>query len=165
MKNLLKLCVLPIAALLSAGDRLIRGPRYEFANIAVGTHPTGCITKLADAPLARRHLVVRIGSAITHVAVAGAADLALGVVDDEAEAAEDPVNVQLLGQKEGTVLMVASAAIAAGALVVTAADGKIRTLPVATGTYNIIGRALEAAGADNDVIEVAHCFPIQRVVA
>lgn len=165
MKKFFQVCGLLIAAAVSAGDRLFRGPRYEFCNIAEGTHPTGCITKLADVALTRRHLLVKIGTDASHIAINTASDIALGVVDDEAEAAEDPVNVQLLGQKEGTILMVASAAITAGAMVVSAADGKIRTLPGTTGNYYIIGRALEAAGADGDVIEVAHSFPVLRAVA
>lgn len=165
MKQFFQLCGLLLAAVLSSGHRLLRGSQYEFCNIAEGTHPTGCVTKLADVALTRRHLLVKIGTDASHIAINTASDIALGVVDDEAEAAEDPVNVQLLGQKEGTILMVASAAITAGAMVVSAADGKIRTLPGTTGNYYIIGRALEAAGADGDVIEVAHSFPVLRAVA
>jgi hypothetical protein len=165
MKKLIHLCGLAIAGLLSAGDRLFRGPRYEFSNIAEGTYPTGCMTRLADVALTRRHLLVKIGTDINHIAINTASDIPLGVADDEAAAAEDDVNVQLLGQKEGTVLMVAGAAITAGAFVVGTAAGKVITLPATTGTYYIVGRALEAAGADLDVINVAHCFPILRVVA
>jgi hypothetical protein len=161
LKNLIHLAT----AALAAAVRIDRRTHYEFANIAEGTFENGCMTRLTDAAITRRHLVVAVGTDINHVALAGVSSIPLGVVDDEAEAAEDPVNVQLLGNKPGTVLMVASAAITAGAQVVTAADGKIRTLPVATGTYHIIGRALEAAGADNDVINVQHCYPTQRVVA
>lgn len=164
MKNLLQRCGLAIAGLLSAGDRLFRGPRYEFCNIAEGTYPDGCMSRLADVALTRRHLLVKIGTDINHVAINTASDIPLGVVDDEAEAAEDPVNVQLLGQKPGTVLVVAGAAITAGAFVVGTAAGKVITLPGTTGSYYIIGRALEAAGADLDVINIAHCFPILRVV-
>lgn len=157
--------VAAIAAIAAIGDRLLGCPRYEFANIGEGTYQTGNMTRLADAALSTRHLVVKIGSDINHVAVAGAADIALGVANDASEAAEDPVNVQILGVAEGTILMTAGAAITAGDMVVTTSSGKIRTLPSGAGTYYIIGRALEAAGADGDVINVAHCFPIQRVVA
>lgn len=165
MKKFFQVCALLIAAAVSAGDRLFRGPRYEFCNIAEGTHPTGCITKLADVALTRRHLLVKIGTDADHIAINTASDIALGVVDDKAEAAEDAVNVQLLGQKEGTILMVAGAAIAAGAMVVGTAAGKVITLPASTGTYYILGRALAAAAADGDEVEIAHSFPIQRVVA
>jgi hypothetical protein len=60
--------------------------------------------------------------------------------------------------------MVASAAITLGDFVVSAAGGKIRTLPGTTGTYYIVGRALQAAGADLDVIEIDPMPVIQRVV-
>lgn len=156
--------VAAIAAIAAIGDRLLGCPRFEFANIGEGTYQTGNMSRLADAALSTRHLCVKIGSDVNHVAVAAAADIALGVANDAAEAAEDPVNVQILGRADGTILMTASGAIALGAMVVTDASGKIRTLPGTTGTYYIIGRALEAAGADGDVINVAHCFPIQRVV-
>jgi hypothetical protein len=165
MKQFFQLCGLLIAAVLSSGHRLLRGSQYEFCNIAEGTFPTGCMTKLADVALTRRHLLVKIGTDANHVAINTASDIPLGVADDEAELAEDPVNVQLLGQKEGTILMVAGAAITAGAFVVGTAGGKIITLPGTTGSYYIIGRAMEAAGADLDVINVAHCFPTLRVVA
>ena len=154
-----------IAAVAAVGARFLGGPRFEFANIGEGTYQNGVMSRLTDAAIATRHMCVKFGSDVNHVALAGAGDLTLGVTSDAAEAAEDPVNVQILGVTNGTVLMTASAAIAAGALVVTSATaGKIRTLPGTTGTYLIIGMALEAAAADGDVINVAHCFPIQRVV-
>jgi predicted RecA/RadA family phage recombinase len=135
-------------------------------NIAEGVHGDGCITKLTDAALATRNVLVKIGSDISHVAVTTAGtEIPLGVVNDEASAAEENVNVQLLGQKQGTVLMVASAAITAGDLVVAAANGKIATLSASAGTYYIVGRALNAATTDGDLVEVAHCLPVQRVVS
>lgn len=135
-------------------------------NIAEGVHGDGCVTKLTDAALATRNLLVKIGSDISHVAVTTAAtEIPLGFVNDEATAAEEYVNVQLLGSKQGTVLAVASAAITAGDLVVAAANGKIATLSAGAGTYYIVGRALNAAGADGDLVEVAHCLPVQRVVS
>lgn len=153
-----------LACIAACADWALGRERYEFANIGEGTYQTGNMSRLADAALATRHLCVKVGSDVNHVAVAAAADIALGVSNDAAEAAEDPVNVQILGRADGTILMTASGAIALGAMVVTDASGKIRTLPASTGTYYIIGRALEAAAADGDVINVAHCFPIQRVV-
>lgn len=158
--------VLALGAICSSIQRRVTGPRYEFANIAEGTSETGNRTYLADASHSTRHLVVKIGSDANHVALAGTGDIAIGVTDDQPEAAEDHVNVQLLGAKRGTVLMTASAPISAGDMVVTAASGKIRTLTgLGTGTYYIIGRALEAAGADGDVIQVSPTFPTQRVVS
>lgn len=145
--------------------RMSGGNLVVCCNIAEGVHGDGCITKLTDAALATRNVLVKIGSDISHVAVTTAAtEIPLGVVNDEASAAEENVNVQLLGQKQGTVLMVASAAITAGDLVVAAANGKIATLSGSAGTYYIVGRALNAATTDGDLVEVAHCLPVQRVV-
>lgn len=157
--------VLALGAIASSLQRLLTGPRHEFANIAEGTSETGNRTYLADASHSTRHLVVKIGSDANHVALCGTGDIALGVTDDQPDAAEDHINVQLLGAKRGTVLMTASAAITAGDMVVAAASGKIRTLTgLGSGTYYILGRAVEAAGADGDVIQVVPTFPIQRVV-
>lgn len=135
----------------------------RLANLGVSQH-VGSFTKRTDAAHALRYLLVKQGTDAAHVAIAGAADIPYGVATDEASAAEELVSVAILGAQDKTLPMVASAAIAADAFVVSAANGKIRTLPVAAGTYYIIGRALEAAGADEDVIEIASCFPIQRVV-
>lgn len=58
-----------------------------------------------------------------------------------------PVNVNLL---RPTVKVTAAGAITAGAAVYAAADGKVS----ASANGNALGLALQAAGADNDVIEV-----------
>lgn len=137
---------------------------YALANINEGVHDAGRITRKADAAIATRHFLVKVGSDANHIAVAGAADIPLGVCQDEPSAAEETCTVQLLGSTDRTLLMVASAAIVNDTFVVAAAGAKIRTLPATTGTYYIIGRALQAAAADGDVIEVDPCFPIQRVV-
>ena len=144
--------------------RLVRPTcRVEFANIAEGS-VAGKKTYAADAALAIRFVAVKLGSDANHVAVAGTADIAIGICTDNAEAAEDLVNVALLGSASETLKVTASAAIAAGDFVVTAANGKVRTLPATTGTYYIIGRALQAAAADLDVIEIDPMPTIQRVV-
>ena len=50
--------------------------------------------------------------------------------------------------------MVASAAIVQGALLEPAASGRVQTLGAGAGTHHVVGRALDAAGAAGDVIEV-----------
>ncbi len=135
-----------------------------FANVAEGIHESGNITKLSDGAITTRYLLAKIGTDIDHVDLAGTADIPLGVITDEASAAGLPVNVALFGAAAGTLKVVASAAITAGALVVSAASGKVRTLPGTTGTYYIIGRALVAASADGDIVEIAPMPCIQRVV-
>lgn len=129
------------------------GEIVRLANIAEGTHD-GNITKFAEAAITERHLLGKIGGAADRVAVAGAGDAPLGVITDEATVALDPVNVALLGASRSTLRMVASAAIAQGALVEPAANGRIQTLTGSVGNHHIVGRALDAASGAGDVIEV-----------
>ena len=132
----------------SRGEEIVR-----LANIAEGTHEGG-ITKFTDAAITERHLLGKIGSAADRIAVCGAADIPVGVITDEASAAAEAVSVSLLGSARGTVRMVASAAIAQGALLEPAASGRVQTLGAGAGTHHVVGRALDAAGVAGDVIEV-----------
>jgi hypothetical protein len=125
----------------------------RLANIAEGTH-AGSITKATDAAITERWLIGKIGSASDRVAICGAGEVPIGVITDEAAAAGELVSVSLLGSSSGTVRMVASAAIAQGALLEPAANGRVATLGIGAGTHHVIGRALDAAGAAGDVIEV-----------
>lgn len=134
-----------------------------FSNIAEGTH-AGAVTKQADGAITTRYLLGKIGSDINHVAVCGASDRPLGVLTDEAAAAEYYINVNLFGSAESTQRMVASEAITAGDLVYTAANGKVQNEPASAGTYYLVGRAITAAGADGDTIEVDTQEPIRVVV-
>lgn len=141
-----------------------RNPLTFLANVAEGTHENA-LTRLADAAITARFLLVKIGSDAAHVALAGVSDIPLGIATDEPAAAEDAVNVEVLGIGERTLLGVASAAIAAGDLLVPAANGKLRALPTSAGSYYVIGRALAAASADGDKVEFVPSFPVLRVVA
>lgn len=91
-----------------------------------------------------QHLRVKTTGALV---VATATDVELGTMDTPAVAA-GPCTVRLR-TAQGTRKMVASVAITKGNPVYAAAGGKI----AATGSV-FVGTALEAAGADNDVIEV-----------
>lgn len=82
------------------------------------------------------------------LAVAGTTDVELGTLE-EASFADLDVRAVRLRTAQGTAKMVASEAISAGAAVYAAASGKV----AATGTVRV-GLALEAATANNDVIEV-----------
>lgn len=149
-------------------NKLMTGRNLIFcANIAEGTHGDGCITKKTDAAQALRHVLVKVGSDIDHVAVTTAAtERPLGICDDEATAAEEIINVQMLGQKQGTMLVAAHGAIDAEAELVAAAAGRVDALDTGTnGTYYIVGRALNATTAQDQLIEMAHCFPTQRVIS
>jgi hypothetical protein len=125
----------------------------RLANIAEGTHE-GNITKATDAAITERWLLGKIGSASDRVAVCGVSDTPIGVITDEAAAAAELVNVALLGSARSTVRMVASAAITQGALLEPAASGRVATLGGGAGTHHVVGRALDAASAAGDVIEV-----------
>jgi hypothetical protein len=139
--------------MLAAIATLGMGQRVKLANIAEGTHD-GNITKETDAVLAERYVLAKIGSTAARVAVCGAADIPIGVITDEAAAIGDLVNVALFGSARSTLRMVASAAIAQGALVEPAANGRVATKGVGAGTHWVVGRALDAAAAAGDVIEV-----------
>jgi hypothetical protein len=132
-------------------------PRLYLANIAEGTHIDGILTKKTDAAIATRYLLGKFGTDGDHVAVAGAADTPLFVIEDEAGAAEDPVACKVLASCGGTVKMVndATGAIAVGDVLVAAAGGKVKKIAAGVGNYYVVGIALVAAAADGDVMEVA----------
>jgi hypothetical protein len=153
-----------LASCLAAINPIQRQRRVEFCNIAEGEHADGVKSYLADASHGSRFLVVKIGTDANHVALAAAADTnILGICTDQPSAAEDLVAVRLIGSGAGTVRVVASAAITAGADVVSAASGKVRTIPGTTGSYFVIGKALEAAAADGDIIQIAPLGYLNRV--
>jgi hypothetical protein len=132
-----------------------------------GTHATGRIGHLlADAALTTRYLLVKSGSDASHFAACGAGDKPLGICMDEPSAAEEPATVQFLGAVPGTVLMVGSEAIAAGADVFTAASGKVQDEPASVGTYYRVGRAVTACTGDGLTFEVVPCLPqLTKVIA
>jgi hypothetical protein len=138
--------------------------RLIAANIGEGTHETSALNKRADAAIATRHLLVKQGSDVNHIAVNGASDRPMGICPDSPTAAEDLVSVQLLGGVQGTQLMIASEAIAANAEVFTAANGKIQDEPTTAGIFYRVGVARTAAGADGDKVEVEPCVPERLVV-
>lgn len=123
---------------------------------AIQTHED-TITRIAEAELASRHLLVKQGSAANGVAVCGASDTPLGPVDNIITAADVTaavqVSVALLG-KGPTKKMLASGAINAGALVYAAASGKVAS----SGTV-IVGIALTATTGDAQVLEVLDFTP------
>lgn len=104
---------------------------------------TGTRPDTAAAAIAQ-HLRVKTPGALV---VAGVSDVAIGTMENAA-AAVGPATVRLR-TAQGTRKMVAAGAITAGEPVYAAANGKIAS----TGTV-YEGTALEAAAADNDVIEV-----------
>lgn len=96
--------------------------------------------------------LVQLSSGTVVVNTATATHIPIGVTLYAASAGE-PVAVKLLNHP-GTVEVVAAGALAAGAIAYAAADGEVSAIPVTSGTYRKIGVALEAATADQDVIEI-----------
>lgn len=129
-----------------------KGSELCFANIAEGTH-SGSITKLADAVIATRYLIVKTGSDAAHVAITTAAtDVPMGIATDESDAAEDPLAVSVLGCGASTLKVTLGGTVAKDDLLVSDAAGKAVALSTTGGVYWSIGVALQA-GASGDVIE------------
>lgn len=140
-----------------------RGAQFTaLANVGEGFQPP-VQTFLSDAAFASRYLLVKGGSDAAHVALTGVADIPKGFILDSTAAAEEPVSVSKFGLHKEGAKGVASGNIAVEALLVPGANGTIRTLPVAAGSYYIIGRATKAA-ADTDEVEYTPTFPVLRVV-
>lgn len=138
--------------------------RVRYNTLGDGTHHS--LSLRADAAIGTKHLLVKRGSDANHAAVvAAASDEPLGVCPDEADAAEDPVEVSLLGVAKRTVLMVAQGTIAADVDVYSYGDGTITTTPATTGTYWKVGKS-RSAGVANQEMEVEPCQPrLTKVVA
>lgn len=104
----------------------------------------GCITLKASDEITTAKVAVKVSAANT-MAVAGAADKAIGVL-------QDPVKAGEAGRVAvaGTTMVIAGAAISAGAFVKSGANGKVVTDSDGEG----FGIALEAATAANDIISV-----------
>ncbi|MDR3117377.1 MAG: hypothetical protein LBT98_02295 [Puniceicoccales bacterium] len=133
-----------------------------FSNVADGTHAGSC-TLTAGEALPRRHLLVALAGEAGTVKVAGAADLPIGTVDDEAVAG-DPIAVQFLGGGR-TLTMVAAEPIPQGAELAVGAGGKVQALATAAGSYVQVGLALAGAVAEGEPLEVLSRFPQKLTIA
>lgn len=163
------LCVLLILGLLFAWPRGFarRRPRKTFANAVVpGTVQThaGIVPRKLEAALTSRRLIVRKGTDDDEILIGTAAAKPLGVVDDTG-AIGDIVPVQLFGCAGETRIVTASEAITVDTDVYAAASGKVSKLSASAGTYYRVGRALTAAGADGDEIEIEPCAPVPVTVS
>jgi len=122
--------------------------------IIVNITPKGRTTAVADAAFTSRYLIAKRGANTYSIAIAGVGDIPYGVVPDMNPTTDVdlsyPLPVNILGLNEDTERMIASSAIAIDNLLTTGAAGQIRTVPSATGTYWVIGKARTAALAQYD---------------
>src|SRR5882762_3098145 len=107
--------------------------RISFANIAEGTHG-GNITKKTDGAITTRFLLGKRGSDDDHITPCTAVtDIPLGIITDEAAAAEDLINVGLFGSSSETRKTILGGTVAVGDFITTDANGKGQKLPTASG--------------------------------
>ncbi|MDR1433089.1 MAG: hypothetical protein LBI61_01975 [Puniceicoccales bacterium] len=136
------------------------------SNSEIGSH-TCNIAKRAETAIETKYLLGKLVPQSLNVAICGEDDLPIGIITDEAEAPtagkREIVNVSLLGSSD-TLLAVASEAIQAGDIIVPAADGKVKPLPIAPGIYAMVGIALTGAAGANQRMEFMSCVPQQHVV-
>jgi len=145
-----------LARFLAAGGRKLVDAINALTN--VGYHAGGRFTATASGAITDKTLVKMSATGV----VAANDGVPCGVAMSD-EATGNEVGVQALGGADRTLVVLASAAIAAGAIVI-ADSTKVKTLPTAGGTYYIVGQALTAADADGDQVEIAPCPPIKIVV-
>ena len=139
-------------------------------NQAPSVYNTTNLSILVSTALADRHSLVKYVDATHANPPTLVGDIPIGFIRDDSVDALDVdtivKSVALLGQHTGTLRGVAGAAIVLNAQLVAdlATPGRVKTLPVAAGTYQVIGRANSAASAAGDVIEIRHHMPISIVV-
>lgn len=121
------------------------------ANPSVAAQHQSNVTKLADAAIATRFLIVKYGTDVDHAAITTAAtDVPLGICTDEAAAAEDPVNVFLLGAQNFTGKVTLGGTVAVGDNLTS--DGAGKGIKATVQGSQIIGQAM-VAGVSGDLIE------------
>src|SRR6185503_7832924 len=101
---------------------------------------------------------MKVGADANHVALCGVADTPIGIALAMASGAEENIDVVLLPGSLAPMKMVASAAIAVGALLEPAANGRVATLGGGVGTHHVVGRALEAAAGAGNVIAIVPMY-------
>lgn len=94
--------------------------------------------------------LVKISAANTVIATAAITDLPVGAAMTAATASGELVTIQKFGRAK----LCAAAAISAGAQVMPDGGGGGKVATSSGATARTIGQALEAAGADGDIIEV-----------
>jgi hypothetical protein len=109
----------------------------------------------AGAAIGINRAVILDSASNTVIAASAITDLVIGIALEAAAAAGDLVPVQVFGKAK----VVASAAIAVGAQLMPTGSGSGKVATAAGATAKSMGVALQAAGADGDVIEALLACP------
>lgn len=141
-----------------------------FSNVASqGTHEGGCLTVKAVEPIGMRYVFGSLDADGKYVSVAslGKTDhaRAVGIITDEADAADDFINLQVLGAGSSTLVVVAGSDIEAGQLLTSNADGK--AVPVnaqEAGTYFVYGIALRSAH-EQELVEITPVVGVEKTIS
>ena len=133
-----------------------------YTNTRAKQSQNGELGKLADEELARFRIVVE-GSDADHVKYPDAVtDLPVGITTDGCEAAEDAVDLAMLGRGETKIVKLNGTCSKGDPICAedpgTDATGKVREAPATPGAYFLIGFALED-GADEQEIGLDDCRP------
>ncbi len=103
--------------------------------------------------------LVKVSAGTLVYCTATTSDRPIGVTQERADAAGDIVKFKYINAP-GTFLISAASTISAGALAYPAAAGQVSS----TVTISILGTALNASGAANDLIEVIPTYQTDAIV-
>ena len=137
--------------------RYLAAATLACANGPAGFHDGGVVNRYAEAAIASPHLLVTKGTADNQVTTCGISDCPQGSATEKVTTAGAILGVRVWSAVPGTVLAVASKAIAVGVPLYTAASGKV-TDTLSTAQY-FVGYSLTATTADGQEIEVAPAPP------
>jgi hypothetical protein len=104
---------------------------------------------------ANRFTCQKLASTRGHVTIAGSGEKVCGVLQETVSAADAAAGRVAAVRTQGVARCIASEAIAIGADVRCAANGKVQTMAPSTNNQNRVGVARTAASADGDWIDVA----------
>jgi hypothetical protein len=133
-----------------------------FNALGDGVHE-GAVPTVLEAAVTVENLLLQRGTASNGSIINVQANRPWGIAKEEGVIG-DTISMEPLGLGGPTTLLVASGVIPSGSRLATDNGGKVRVLPVAAGTYWVVGYALTAATGDNDVVECVTMVPMQVVV-
>ena len=171
MNPIKRICFLIGLALAATADAL-RG-RGLATNIVFTPQETsrGTVSLLADVAVGFPNAVVVRGSDDRHFKLTvDGLEIPLGILQrdavDSGETNLVPKAIAIFGLYPESMPAVAAAAIAVDAELVVdiATPGRVKTLPVAAGTYYVIGRSRFTVANAGDPVSIAHKTPGKVVV-